>query len=101
MECLEKGNAASIPTCCNCKLVDREVPYPSNYRGCSRTRDEMGKRKLQKAPKTTSGRDHDRAQGAKSEEDTIVAITKIGLKLMKQNGCLINDYVEYQQVKLL
>jgi hypothetical protein len=52
----EKGNAASIPTCCNCKLVDGEEPHPSTYRGCSRARDEMQKRTSQRPLKATSGR---------------------------------------------
>jgi hypothetical protein len=45
-----------IPTCCNCKLVDGEEPHPSNYQGCSQTREEMRKRKLQRATKSISGR---------------------------------------------
>jgi hypothetical protein len=36
--------------------MDREEPHPSNYRGCSHAKEEMQKRKLQKAPKTTMGR---------------------------------------------
>jgi hypothetical protein len=41
-ECLEKGNAASIPTCCNYKLVDREEPHPSSIEAAAipRTRYE-------------------------------------------------------------
>jgi hypothetical protein len=40
--------------------------------------------------------------GAESEEDRIVAITKIVLELIKQKGTglLPNDYVECRQVKL-
>jgi hypothetical protein len=52
----EKGTTASIQTCCNCKLVDREEPYPSNYRGCRHAKEEMWQRKLLTAPKTTTGR---------------------------------------------
>jgi hypothetical protein len=55
-ECLEKGNTASILTCCNCKLVDGEEPHPSNCRGCRHAKEEVRKRKSQRAPKTTTGR---------------------------------------------
>jgi hypothetical protein len=55
-ECPEKGNAASTPSCCNCKLAEGEKPHPSNYRGCSHARDEMRNRKAQRTPKTTTGR---------------------------------------------
>jgi hypothetical protein len=51
----EKGNTASIPTCCNCKSVDGEEPNPSNYRGCTHTKDEMRKRMSQRTPKTKIG----------------------------------------------
>jgi hypothetical protein len=55
-ECLEKGNTALIPTCWNCKLVDREKPHLSNYQGCRHTKEEMRRRKPQRVPKTTKGR---------------------------------------------
>jgi hypothetical protein len=55
-ECTEKGKTASIPTCCNCKLVDGEEPRPSNYRGCRHAEEKMRKRKLKKGSKTTTGR---------------------------------------------
>jgi hypothetical protein len=42
-ECPEKGNASSTPACCNCRLADGE-----NYRGCSRAKEELQKKKLQK-----------------------------------------------------
>jgi hypothetical protein len=42
-ECAEKDSAASIPTCCNCKLVGGGDPHPSNYRGCSHARNETRK----------------------------------------------------------
>jgi hypothetical protein len=54
--CPEKGNTALIPTCCNCKLVGGEELHPSNYRGSSHGKEELGKRKLQRAPKSTTGR---------------------------------------------
>jgi hypothetical protein len=53
-ECQEKDSAASI-SCCNCKWVHGEEPNLSNYPGCRHARGEMRKRKLQGAPKTTSG----------------------------------------------
>jgi hypothetical protein len=43
-ECPEKSNTASVPTCCNCKLVDREEPHTSNYRGCRSAKEERRKR---------------------------------------------------------
>jgi hypothetical protein len=52
----QKGNTASIPTCCNCKLVDGQEPHPSNYRGCRHAKEEMRKRKSQGTAKTTTGR---------------------------------------------
>jgi hypothetical protein len=55
-ECPEKGNTASIPTCYNCKLVEREESHPSNYRGCRHVEEEMWKRKSQRAPQTATGR---------------------------------------------
>jgi hypothetical protein len=55
-ECPEKGNTASIPTCCNCKLVDGEETHSSNYRGCRHAKEEMRKGKLQRAPKSITGR---------------------------------------------
>jgi hypothetical protein len=51
-----KGNTASIPTCCNCELMDTEEPNPSNYRGCTHAKDEMRKRKSQRAHRTATGR---------------------------------------------
>jgi hypothetical protein len=55
-ECPEKGNNTSKPTCCNCKLAEGENPHPSNYRGCSHAKEEMRKRKDQRAPKPPTGR---------------------------------------------
>jgi hypothetical protein len=52
-ECPEKSSTVSIPTCCNCKLVDGEEPHPSSYRGCRHTKE---KRNSQTAPRTTTGR---------------------------------------------
>jgi hypothetical protein len=40
----EKGNAASIPTFCNCRLVDGEEPHHFNYRGSSHAREERRRR---------------------------------------------------------
>jgi hypothetical protein len=39
-ECPEKFNAESIPTYCNCKLVDGEEPHPSYHRGCRHAKEE-------------------------------------------------------------
>jgi hypothetical protein len=37
-------------------LADGENPHPANYRGCSHAKEELQKKKLQRAPKTTTGR---------------------------------------------
>jgi hypothetical protein len=37
----EKGTAVSIPTCHNGKLVDKEEPHPSNYRGCRHANEKI------------------------------------------------------------
>ncbi|XP_033608728.1 uncharacterized protein LOC111867859 isoform X1 [Cryptotermes secundus] len=55
-ECPEKQNAASTPACCNCELKEGEKPHPANYRGCRHAREELQRRKSQRAPKTTTGR---------------------------------------------
>jgi hypothetical protein len=55
-ECPEKGNAASTPTCCNCKLAEGEKAHPANYQGCSHAKEEIQKRKVQRAPKLATGR---------------------------------------------
>jgi hypothetical protein len=55
-ECPQKGNAASTPACCNCQLAEGEKPHPANYRGCKHAREELQRRKAQRAPKTTTGR---------------------------------------------
>jgi hypothetical protein len=55
-ECPEKENAASTPECCNCKLLEGEKPHPANYRGCRHAKEELQRRKLQRAPKITTGR---------------------------------------------
>jgi hypothetical protein len=55
-DCPEKGNAASKPACCNCKLGDEEEPHLSNYRGRSHAREELQKKKALRAPKSAMGR---------------------------------------------
>jgi hypothetical protein len=55
-ECPKKGNASSTPACCNCRFADGEKPHPANYRGCSHAKEELQKKKLQKAPKPATGR---------------------------------------------
>jgi hypothetical protein len=55
-ECPEKENTSSTPSCCNCKLAEGEKPHPSNYRGCSRAKDEIRRRRSTKAAKPTPGR---------------------------------------------
>jgi hypothetical protein len=50
-ECPEKGNPASIPACCNCRLAEREKDHPANYRGCKHAKEELQKRKAQRTPK--------------------------------------------------
>jgi hypothetical protein len=54
-ECPEKGNSTSKPACCKCKLAEGENPHPSNYRGCSHAKEELRKRKEQRAPKPPTG----------------------------------------------
>jgi hypothetical protein len=39
-DCLEKGNASSTPTCCNCQLTEGEAAYPFNYHGCRHAKEE-------------------------------------------------------------
>jgi hypothetical protein len=51
-ECPENGNTASIPTYCNCKLVEGEEFHSSDCRGCRHSKEEMRKRKSQRVPKT-------------------------------------------------
>jgi hypothetical protein len=55
-ECPEKDNAASTPACCNCQLAEGEKPHPAHYRGCRHAREELQRRKAQRAPKTAAGR---------------------------------------------
>jgi hypothetical protein len=55
-ECPERENTASTPACCNCHLAEGEKPHPANNRGCRRAREEMQRRKTQRAPKSTTGR---------------------------------------------
>ena len=55
-ECPEKGNSASTPVCCNCRLAEGEKPHPANYRGCKHAREEQQKRKARRTPTTTAGR---------------------------------------------
>jgi hypothetical protein len=37
-------------------LVDGEKLHPSNYRGCTHTKEEIGRRKVQRIPKNIMGR---------------------------------------------
>jgi hypothetical protein len=37
---LKKTNTESMPSCCNCTLVDGEKPHPASYRGCSHAKGE-------------------------------------------------------------
>jgi hypothetical protein len=55
-ECPERENTASTPACCNCQLAEGEKPHTANYRGCRRAREELQRRKTQRAPKTTTER---------------------------------------------
>jgi hypothetical protein len=55
-ECSENANNASTQACCNCKLVDGEKPHPSNYRDCSHAKEEIGRRKAQRTPKSITRR---------------------------------------------
>jgi hypothetical protein len=55
-ECPEKENTSSTPICCNCQLVEGEKLHPANYRGCRHAKEELQRKKLQRAPKPTTGR---------------------------------------------
>jgi hypothetical protein len=55
-ECPEKGKANSVPAYCNWKLMEGEKPYPANYKSCSQVKNEMRRRKMQKAPKPNTRR---------------------------------------------
>jgi hypothetical protein len=55
-ECPEKGNTSSTSACCNCRLVEGENPHPASYRGCKHVKEELLKKKSQRAPKATTGR---------------------------------------------
>jgi hypothetical protein len=55
-DCPEKENTSSTLVCCNCQLVEGEKPHPANYRGCSHAKEELQKKKLQRAPKPTTRR---------------------------------------------
>jgi hypothetical protein len=50
-ECPQTGSAASIPTCCSCKLMDGEESHPSKYLGCRHAKEEMWKRKSWERPR--------------------------------------------------
>jgi hypothetical protein len=47
-ECPEKGNTSSTPTCCICRLAEREKPHPANYRGCRHAKEELQRKKSHK-----------------------------------------------------
>jgi hypothetical protein len=36
--------------------VEVEIPHPANYRGCRHAKEELQRKKLQRAPKPTTGR---------------------------------------------
>jgi hypothetical protein len=55
-ECPAKDTDDSTPACCNCQLAEVEQPQPSNYRGCSHTKEETRHRKIPRAPKPNTGR---------------------------------------------
>jgi hypothetical protein len=55
-ECPEKGNSSSTPACCNCQLAEGEKDHSANYWGCSHAKEELQKRKVQRAPKPATGR---------------------------------------------
>jgi hypothetical protein len=51
----EKENTSSTLVCCNSQLVEGEKPHPANYRGCRHAKEESQRKKLQRAPKPTTG----------------------------------------------
>jgi hypothetical protein len=55
-ECPEKGNTTYTPTWYNCRLAEEEKLHPVNYRGCRQAKEKIKKKKLQRAPRTTTGR---------------------------------------------
>jgi hypothetical protein len=44
-----EGKEQSTPSYCDCMLKDGQIPHPSTYTGCSHAREEMLKKKSQKA----------------------------------------------------
>jgi hypothetical protein len=51
----KKGNSASTPTCCNCRLVEGNKPHPANYRGCIYAKEKQQKRKTHRTRRNTTG----------------------------------------------
>jgi hypothetical protein len=49
------NSTESTPSCCNSTLIEGEKPHAS-YRGCSYTKEELQRRRAQRAPKDSSGR---------------------------------------------
>jgi len=49
----EKGKVHTTPSCCNCKLLEGTEPHPSNCLCSSRAREELLRKKVQKAPAMT------------------------------------------------
>jgi len=56
--CPEKTKENSTLRCCSCTLAEGGKPHPSNYRGCSRAKEETLRRRAERAPtkKTPIGR---------------------------------------------
>jgi hypothetical protein len=48
MDCPEKENTSSTPTCCNCQLAEGETSRPSNYRSRRHSKEEMQKGEVPK-----------------------------------------------------
>jgi hypothetical protein len=50
-ECPEKTNTESAQSCCNSPFGEREKLHAASYRGCSHVKEELQKRRAQRAPK--------------------------------------------------
>jgi hypothetical protein len=55
MECPEKTNIESMPSCRNCTLGGG-TPHPASYQGCSHAKAKLQRRRAQRAPNESTGR---------------------------------------------
>jgi hypothetical protein len=92
---MSRLTASNFPTVCGVRvvtctrnarerailLVDEEEPHPSNYQGCRHAKEEMWKRKLQKASKTTTTPHHSKTtlHGGAMQKHTATAAASAAL----------------------